>query len=157
MKSITDINKIISDPKYREATANIAKAINLAVEHDNSPFIKTICEETFQACNCSPDELQQCLHEDFQQLIEFSIKKWNFLEAEGHQQDFSVGAETDEADEVIEGFPLGPAFLIGYLCEFYLLKYKGDAEVTAYMKNRRIPGHQKYGNSLKKILIEIQN
>lgn len=100
-----------------------------------------------------------CLHNDFDQIISFSVKKWEFLERVEDEQDFPEGEEMgkDDSDEVLQISPLTPAFLIGYLCEFCLLKYKEESVLTTYLKKLKIAGQKKYVKDLKRLFNETRN
>jgi hypothetical protein len=97
------------------------------------------------------------MHNDFEKIVAFSIKKWNYLEQSGDEQDFSEGEEVDDSDDLINASPIGPAFLIGYLCEFCLIKYKNEEALVAYLNKLRVPGQKKYLKSLVQIFNELSN
>ncbi|NLE87204.1 MAG: hypothetical protein GX607_12480 [Myxococcales bacterium] len=66
------------------------------------------------------------------------------LEGVGDEQEYPEGEEPgpDDVDEVLEKGPIGPAFLIGPLCEFFLIKHERRADLSAYLKRRRIQRHR---------------
>lgn len=158
-KMADDVSAIITDDKYIEATAAIADALGASV-NDNVPLIvKEICRKTFNASGCSREDLLNCLYSEYDELVRFAIRKWKYLmeKEEGDVQEFPKGEETDETDTILETAPIGRVFLIGYLCEFYLLKHKREDELTAYLKKRRIPGQKKYIKILKQLLLNEQS
>lgn len=154
-----DLNRLVNDKHYIEVTAAIAKSINTPTSDEFPIALKNICLEDLRISSCSPQQLLDCLQNDTGEVTSFSVKKWKFLEGVEDQQEYPEGEDVDEddADEVLGVKPITPAFLLGRLCEFYLLKYKGEAELSAYLKKLRIPGLKKYVQDLKRIFNETQS
>lgn len=152
-----DVSAIINDKKYLDATMAIANAIKVPYEDDASFFIKEICRNYLKASGCAQQELLDCLHNDSHKLVSFSIIKWRLLEGMADEQDFQEGEEIEEdpVDGAVKSSPIGPAFLFGYLCEFCLIKYKSDSDLSAYLKRLKMSGQKKYMKNIKRLFSEV--
>ncbi len=157
--SSEDVDAIINDETYVDATASIAQSLNMSVSDYFPAILKQICLEGLKATGHSRQDLLDCLHNDTDQVMAFCVKKLEFLKGTKNEQDYPEGEEPDkdDADEVLEVLPISPAFLIGHLCEFHLLKHGEDGELAAYLKKQRIPGVNKYVRDLKRIFSEIES
>ena len=153
MATSEDIKAMVNDPKYVGVSRAIAQAIHVPFDA-TAPFYEEFCREALVASGCSREHLLACLRDDRDAVAAFTIAKWKAIEGSGDEQEYPANEEPDpqDRDDVIEVMPLDRAFLIGHLCEFWLLRHGKPDALASYLKRMRIPRQRAYAATLRRAL-----
>lgn len=150
------MENLVYSTAYENAVKTIVRKTGISIFPNYPEVLYSLDYKNIETAGLSSAMLAELLENDFEQVMEFSIKKLEKFDNVEIEQEYPPGEEPEEDEMDSKGVSKGysKGFLILNLIEFYFLKKDPDG-LIAYLKRSRIPKAEKYRSELSKIFDSV--
>jgi hypothetical protein len=133
----------------------IAAQVSTHVVEDYSPASTSYTQAEASVSGLTVAEIEALLRAQRDQIISFGVQFLRDEEATRSDEEYPEGEEQEPPETAaVEG--LGTGFGIKYAIYYNFLANRTQAELLAFLKNRRIPHHARFARDLRRVFDQVR-
>jgi hypothetical protein len=143
------VREFVASEDYCRLVRELIFILKITVDDSYEDFFAKLDVDKLERAELSLNDVAQTLQMEHEQIMRYSINKFNELRGTAEIQDYPAGGEPpeDEKDVILSEDGYSRGFLLGNIIEYCLSK-KGSDRVFAYVKSSRIPKAKQYATQI---------